>query len=70
MGCPVITGGWNDNGSLRSSEYVWNNGTATPGKDMPLAIRMHSMVAINDSTIMVIASCYYLLEMDDDCQLI
>ena len=49
-----ITGGRNDNGYLRSSEYVWNNGTANPGEGMPLPIRMHSMVAINDSTIMVI----------------
>ena len=68
-----ITGGYDGHRYLSSSEYVWSNGTSTPGNDMPLPIGLHSMVAINDSTIMVIGgyngghldNTYYYNPMDD-----
>ena len=49
-----VTGGRDDNGTIASTEYVTVTETM-PGPDLPMALFLHVMVAINSSCSMVIA---------------
>ena len=71
-----ITGGYNADGTLSSTEYISiDDGTQIKSEDMPLPIELHSMVAINTTTVMIMGgfsptggcldNTYYYNPMDD-----
>jgi hypothetical protein len=45
-----ITGGYNGNGSLQTSEFVSMGQAAVKGPDLPYAVEVHCLVGVNSST--------------------
>ena len=47
-------GGYTGSASTSSTEYVYGNGTTRIGKKLPVPLRQHCVVSLNDDTAMVI----------------